>query len=98
MPGVSTRMLEHQFPTVAAMLRDASTDITAFAEFPEAHWRKIWLTNPWSGSTARSNAAPTSSGSSPTPPHLRPDRGYRRRSCRQPDGCGDHPARSRHTR
>jgi len=39
-------MLERQFPTVAAMLRDAGADITAFAEFPEAHWRKVWSTNP----------------------------------------------------
>jgi putative transposase len=39
-------MLERQFPTVAAMLRDTGADITAFAEFPEAHWRKVWSTNP----------------------------------------------------
>jgi putative transposase len=35
-----------QFPTVAAMLRDAAPDICAFAAFPESHWRKIWSTNP----------------------------------------------------
>jgi transposase-like protein len=28
------------------MLRDAEIDITAFAAFPHAHWRKIWSTNP----------------------------------------------------
>jgi putative transposase len=28
------------------MLRDAKADITAFADFPEAHWRKVWPTNP----------------------------------------------------
>ena len=28
------------------MLRDAATDICAFASFPQAHWRKIWSTNP----------------------------------------------------
>lgn len=39
-------MLAEKFPTVAALLRDAKTDITAFADFPEAHWRKIWSTNP----------------------------------------------------
>jgi putative transposase len=38
--------LQAQFPTVAALLRDARADITAFADFPEAHWRKIWSTNP----------------------------------------------------
>lgn len=38
--------LERQFPTVAALLRDAREEITAFADFPQAHWRKIWSTNP----------------------------------------------------
>ena len=38
--------LEQQFPAVAELLRDAREDITAFADFPEAHWRKIWSTNP----------------------------------------------------
>jgi len=28
------------------MLRDAAVDICAFASFPQAHWRKIWSTNP----------------------------------------------------
>ena len=28
------------------MLRDAKADLTAFADFPSAHWRKIWSTNP----------------------------------------------------
>ena len=39
-------MLEAQLPAIAAMLRDAREEITAFADFPEAHWRKIWSTNP----------------------------------------------------
>ena len=30
------------------MLRDAREEITAFADFPEAHWRKVWSTNPLS--------------------------------------------------
>lgn len=34
------------FPAVAAMLRDAREDVTAFAAFPLAHWKKIWSTNP----------------------------------------------------
>jgi putative transposase len=38
--------LERQFPAVAMLLRDAREDITAFADFPQAHWRKIWSTNP----------------------------------------------------
>ena len=39
-------MLEPQFPVVATMLRDATEEITAFADFPETHWVKIWSTNP----------------------------------------------------
>jgi putative transposase len=35
-----------QFPAVEAMLRDAAVDICAFAAFPQAHWKKIWSTNP----------------------------------------------------
>ena len=38
--------LGRQFPAVEVMLRDAETDICAFAVFPTAHWRKIWSTNP----------------------------------------------------
>jgi transposase-like protein len=39
-------MLGRQFPKVEAMLRDAAAEITAFADFPVAHWKKIWSTNP----------------------------------------------------
>ena len=39
-------MLAVQFPVVATMLRDATEEITAFADFPEAHRVKIWSTNP----------------------------------------------------
>ncbi|WP_196766140.1 transposase, partial [Mycobacterium avium] len=35
-----------QFPKVETMLREAAADITAFADFPVAHWKKIWSTNP----------------------------------------------------
>jgi len=38
--------LTGQFPDVAAMLGDAKEDLLAFCAFPEAHWRKIWSTNP----------------------------------------------------
>lgn len=38
--------LEDQFPEVATMLTDAKEDLLAFAAFPEAHWRKVWSTNP----------------------------------------------------
>jgi putative transposase len=40
------RLLEAKFPAVADMLLEAKTDITAFADFPEQHWKKVWSTNP----------------------------------------------------
>jgi transposase-like protein len=40
------RMLTGQFPDVVAMLGDAADDLLAFTSFPQAHWRKIWSTNP----------------------------------------------------
>jgi transposase-like protein len=39
-------MLGRQFPKVETMLRQAEGDITAFADFPVPHWKKIWSTNP----------------------------------------------------
>src|SRR3954451_17560154 len=39
-------MLGRQFPQVEAMLRDAEDDLLAFTDFPVAHWKKIWSTNP----------------------------------------------------
>ena len=39
-------MLGRQFPAVEAMLRDAQPDLLAFTDFPVAHWKKIWSTNP----------------------------------------------------
>lgn len=35
-----------QLPAVADLLRGAREELTAFADFPTAHWRKIWSTNP----------------------------------------------------
>lgn len=43
---VIATMLGRQFPKVEAMLREAAEDITAFADFPTVHWKKIWSTNP----------------------------------------------------
>jgi putative transposase len=43
---VVAAMLEPKLPVVADMLRRAREEITAFADFPEAHWRKVWSTNP----------------------------------------------------
>jgi putative transposase len=39
-------MLGSQFPKVKAMLLEAKEDLTAFAAFPERHWKKIQSTNP----------------------------------------------------
>jgi putative transposase len=39
-------MLGRQLPKVESMLREAGDDITAFADFPVPHWKKIWSTNP----------------------------------------------------
>jgi putative transposase len=43
---VIATMLGRQFPKVETMLREAGEDVTAFADFPVAHWKKIWSTNP----------------------------------------------------
>lgn len=39
-------MLGEQFPKVKEMLLDAKEDLTAFADFPHQHWKKIQSTNP----------------------------------------------------
>jgi transposase-like protein len=39
-------MLGRQFAKVETMLREAANDVTAFADFPVSHWKKIWSTNP----------------------------------------------------
>lgn len=39
-------MLGRQFPKVKTMLLEAKVDLTAFADFPERHWKKIQSTNP----------------------------------------------------
>jgi putative transposase len=39
-------MLVRQFPDAANVLAEARDDVLAFCAFPEAHWRKIWSTNP----------------------------------------------------
>lgn len=44
--GTVASMLGRQFPQVEQMLTGAAVDITAFADFPTGHWKKIWSTNP----------------------------------------------------
>src|SRR3954468_10797656 len=41
-----TSMLAPKFADVAAMVDDAAEDLLAFTSFPQAHWRKVWSTNP----------------------------------------------------
>jgi putative transposase len=41
-----TDTLQARFPKAAESLRDARTDVLAFAAFPREHWRKIWSNNP----------------------------------------------------
>jgi len=41
-----TATLTSEFADIAGMLDGAREDLLAFASFPEAHWRKIWSTNP----------------------------------------------------
>ena len=43
---VIATMLGRQLPKVETMLRDTREDLLAFTTFPQAHWRKIWSTNP----------------------------------------------------
>jgi putative transposase len=38
-------MLGSKFPKAGAMLLDSTDDLTAFADFPAEHWRKIWSTD-----------------------------------------------------
>jgi putative transposase len=42
-------MLGRQFPKVREMLLEAREELTAFADFPHQHWKKIQSTNRWSG-------------------------------------------------
>ena len=60
-------MLGRQFPAVEAMLRDAQPACLPSPTSPSRTGRRSGPPTPWSGSTRRSNAAPTSSVSSPTP-------------------------------
>jgi putative transposase len=38
--------LRDRYPAVSDLLDEAEADLTAYATFPRAHWRKLWSTNP----------------------------------------------------
>ena len=44
--GAIADQLSSAFPQIADMLVEAEVDLTAFADFPKSHWRRIWSTNP----------------------------------------------------
>jgi hypothetical protein len=69
-------MLGRQLTKLESMPREVTEDITAFADFPVPHWKKIWSTNPLERLNKRSSAVPMSSASYPTPRRCRawPDR------------------------
>ena len=60
--------LHSQLPAVAQLLRDARDELTAFADFPTAHCRKIWSTNPLERLNREVKRRTDASGSSPTTP------------------------------
>ena len=39
-------MLRDRHPAVSDLPLDAEADVTAYAAFPQQHWKKIWSTNP----------------------------------------------------
>jgi putative transposase len=38
--------LGDRFPKIAVLMDDAKTEVLAFCGFPQAHWTKVWSTNP----------------------------------------------------
>ena len=80
--------LGRQFPAVETMLRDAEADICAFAALPQAHWRKIWSTNPLERVNKEIKRRTNVVGIFPNEARRHPPR--RRRAPRGPRRMADH--------
>jgi hypothetical protein len=63
----TSRPAVREFPAAAHLLRAARSDPTAFADFPLAHWQRIWSMNPLERLNREVKRCPRSSGSSPPP-------------------------------
>ena len=77
-------MLGRQSPKVETMLRDAAEDLLAFTDFPVAHWKKIWSTNPLERLNKEVKRRTDVVGVSPTP----------KRCCGWPAPCSSRPTTS----
>ena len=87
--GVIAGMLGRQFRKVEAMLRDAADELTAFADFPVEHWKKIWSTNGLERVNKEIKRRTDVVGVFPNPPSLlrlagRPHRDPRRMASQRP--------------
>jgi putative transposase len=77
--------LGRQFPAVEEMLRQAAPDLCAFAAFPQAHWKKIWSTNPLERVNKEIPVLRWVHRSRVAAPYgRRPDRGLTRKRSRRP--------------
>ncbi|MPZ53816.1 MAG: hypothetical protein GEU79_13970 [Acidimicrobiia bacterium] len=61
-------MLEGRYPKAAELLANAEGDVTAYADFPRAHWKKIASTNPLERVNKEIKRRSNVVGTSPTTP------------------------------
>ena len=62
--------LAGRFPAAADALLDAENELLAYADFPRAHWRRIWSTNPLERVNKKIKRRTDVVGVSPPPPPL----------------------------